>query len=134
MKNISLVEAKFIRSKLKSISTTLWDSTDNLVKETIIDKVRFELNEKPIICYFKKSSYWWILTNVSLIICNNNCIANYQLSNIHTVELNDLFDGIVKKKECSNLQLYINGQRIDLELENGTWPILYDIFKFITRH
>ncbi|MBK0380891.1 hypothetical protein [Mucilaginibacter segetis] len=133
MNNSSVVEAKFIRGKIKSKSTTLWISTDNFKKESIQNKFHFDENEKPIICYFKNSSYWWLLTNMLLAIYNNDKITNYKLVDIERVELNNLFDGTIDKKEYSNLDLYIGNQHIQLGLEKGTWPIIYNIFKFIIR-
>lgn len=127
----SIIEAKFLRSKTKSIYTLLWGKMNNPAKKFILSQVQLLLNERPIICFSPNNSYWWLLTDKRFMFYEKNHINYYSLNEFERVELKDLFEDRTNKQECSSMIFYISKDLININLEKGTWPIIYDIFKFV---
>jgi len=132
MKTVSTVEAKFKRSGIKSQATKLWRETDHSIRDLILEKAHLQLNEEPIINYYRNPLFWWLLTNERLLIFNTDDVVFYNLADITKVELKALFEGNVEKQDCTSVHIYVKDRYIDLDLENGTWPIIYNILRFVT--
>ena len=81
--------------------------------------------------YFPDENYWWVISNQRLIILDNGKYFNLLLSEISKVELKDIFHEDVQKLENKSIHIHLNNEVYKLLLEKSTWPIIYEIIKFL---
>lgn len=132
MKSVSAIEAKFLRKGVSTHLTKLWKEMDEPTKQIILDKVNLHSAEFVILNYFPNTAYFWILTNNRLIVINEDKFQYLPISEIKKVELSEIFDNQVSKQQNTGIHILINDEYIRLSLEPDTWPIIYDILKFVT--
>lgn len=133
MKSPSVIEAKFLRSKTQASFTKLWKEVNQGDKELILNNVNLLVDEAIIIYFLPNQTYWWLLTNKRLIIADNQHVTYVPLAEVKRVEAKEIFEDRVSKSENTNLSLYfLNDGELKLKLEQQTWPVIYEVLKFIT--
>lgn len=131
MINPSIIKSKIRRSKLNLKETILWDDSNYLNNNKTSELLL--ANGEEIILHCKKSTnHRWILTNMRLIFPN-------QMKQILLSDLLDVsFDAIESKpnSKMSNdeLTLSTNKGNSTLFVEEGTWHLFYEVFKFIINN
>jgi hypothetical protein len=132
MKSISAIQAKFLRLKVKTDSTNLFEEMGEKNKNIFSENIEPLAEEVMVICFFSSISYWWVLSNLRLIIKENNRINYISLSEIKNIELNEIFNNEIKKQDCLNIDLSLQSSKIKLKVEENTWHAIYNIMKFVT--
>ena len=132
MKKISVINAKIRRLNLKAEYTKFFNELGKNEKEIIEKEVVYINDEEPIFCFFSKIEYWWVITNLRIVICENNIVTYNPFEEIIQVQLNDIFEGEISKEECQNLEINLrNGEEIKINVEKNTWYAIYNIIKFL---
>ena len=131
MKSPKTIEAKFRRSKIETKLTKLWIDASSHMQLTVLKEIALNDSETPIILYFVNESQWWVITNERIFVRQINEITFINLSDIERVELKKLFEGEVEKNKCTSVQLFVKNQYWDFNLEAGTWPLIYEILRFM---
>lgn len=130
----STIVAKIKRLDIKGFSTKFFDKLDFNIREVIDNNIELHNNEKFILCYYLNTDYWWVITNLRLLINENEQTESYLFDSIKTVEVKDIFEGGISNQECDRLQLILqNGQEKNLNLENNTWFSILNLLKFLLR-
>lgn len=127
--NPSIIEAKFRRSKIDLDKTKLWKTFDINQKEYISNKINLIDNEKELICYYN-DDYWWLLTNNNLIVSDKENIKYIKLFEIFKIELSTNIKNINSTEVF--VGIFYQDNKIKLELEKSSWPIIIEILKFMT--
>lgn len=129
MSSLSSVEAKFKRSSITRQKTSLWKEANDALKNEFSSIVRLE-SEAEILIYFENKLRNYLITNKRLII---NLNKEIYLEDIDRV----FFDKIVReesgKKELDMLNITYKSKNIDLYVEVGTWPLIYQLLTFIIQ-
>jgi|GEM_PF-2576694 len=131
MKTASTIAAKFLRGQSHSDLTRLWKESSENIKNAISKAIIFNTDEIPIITFSHNTNYWWVLTNQRLIIMDSQTLIKIDFKEIEAVEVKKIIEGSISKLECSSIQLKINNSYMDIELEKGTWPNMFNIFRFV---
>lgn len=125
MFSISAVKGKFKRSQINFKNTYLWDDMDVIQKQQI--SIFLRIHERGIIYYNQSDSYYWFLTDQRIImkesVCNLNELVKVDFLNIK----NNPHEKISNKE----LTLFTKSSQFDLFVEEGSWHLFYNIFKFI---
>lgn len=104
MKSISAIQAKFLRSKVSTIHTKIWNDTNTIIQNRIIRAINVLTDELFVLCFFNES-YWWVITNKRLIISDGDEIKYLPLSSIDKVDILHILNGEVTKQEAQTLFL-----------------------------
>jgi hypothetical protein len=133
MKNsISTIKAKITRLNIKAASSKLYDDLEIDIKDIISKVVTYLNDEQPIFCYYLDSNYWWLLTNLRLIIEKNSVICYHLYNDIEQVNVRDIFEAGISNQECARLQILLkNGNEVDLDVEINTWFSVFNLLKFL---
>ncbi len=106
----------------------------SIEQEEVLSLIKLQPDESVILGYKEGKSYWWILTNLKLILKNGKSLDYFDLDNIEKVEVNQVFENETSKKEVSRLELKTkNEEVVELKVELGLWTTLYDLFLFIVK-
>lgn len=132
MKSVSVIEAKFLRSKLSTAHTKPWKETDSLIQNRIIESIVPLREELFVLCFFPNENYWWVITNMRLIISECNSIQYLPLESIEKIEISGILNGSETKQAAQTIYLESQHRKVNLITEKGTWHVIYDILKFIT--
>ena len=121
----SILKAKIKRSSVDFKNTYFWNSEAN---QKIIN-LFFSDEEEIILFYIKSKDYSWILTNKRLIFPS-------QMQQMILSELVDVSFDVVKndpnqKMSNNKLPLHTLEGNMVIFVEEGTWHLLYEVFKFI---
>ncbi|MCS3869424.1 hypothetical protein J3D55_002340 [Chryseobacterium ginsenosidimutans] len=125
---ISILEAKFRRSKLKLNYTELWKTLNISKQNIILQSINLSINETPIVTSFINNIEWWLLTDQT-IYNYNNYLDIILLSNISKIEM---FKDIKTLNE-SCINIYYNEKILLLKLEETSWIIIVEILKHLTH-
>jgi len=134
MKSSSIIQSKFLRSRTSAVQTKIWSFMEDDRKKTITEGIELLLGEEIILCFFPDQTYWWLLTNLRLIINEDSQLSYIQLSEVEKVDLRQIFENNISKYENESIVLYTVDGEISLKLEKLTWPIIYEVLKFATSH
>jgi hypothetical protein len=127
------IEAKFKRAGINPEKTYLWEEMKRELKAEIQNIVRLLHDEAFIICFYKSSNYFLLLTTHRIIIVENRHIIEVMYTSINEVKLNEVFSGGQTKMDNDTINIVLKSkQTIDIKVEIGTWHILYSIIKLIT--
>ncbi|HAR72105.1 MAG TPA: hypothetical protein DCR77_01660 [Flavobacteriaceae bacterium] len=130
--SISTIVAKIKRLDIKGGATNFFDKLDFNIREVIENNIELHNDEKFILCYYLNTDYWWVITNLRLLISENEQIESYLFDSIKTVEAKDIFERGISNQECDRLQLILqNEQEKNLNLENNTWFSVLNLLKFL---
>lgn len=125
---ISILEAKFRRSKLELTRTKLWKSLDLSKQNIILEKINSSLKETPIIISFINDIQWWLMTDQTIYNCNNS-LDIIPLNEISKIEISK----DVKYLNENYLKIYYNEIILSINLEQKYWIIIIDILKHLTQ-
>ena len=126
MVNISVIEAKFRRSKLLANYTLLWKDLSE-EKKKLLNNFALNQGEQIIICCKESDKIFYYLTNLRVISQNYSVFySEIELVNIVGIEEN--------KTNITELLLCLKttDNRL-LKLEQGTWTSMFDILKLLIR-
>lgn len=126
MFSISAIKGKFERSQINFHKTFLWEKISSSQKQKISTHLR--IDEIGIIYYEESESYSWLLTNERIIILNENW---YSLSDLIKVDFINIKINASEKISNRELTLFTNSIQFKLFLEENSWHVIYNIFKFI---
>lgn len=127
MLSISVIKAKFKRSGLNFKSTFIFDENSDQVNPK--DLFVFQTNEKCIIYFTRGNNYSWYLTNKRLIIPVENKFIS--LTDLTKIDFPNIKNNPSSKMENTELTLFTNSNQFKLFLEENSWHVFYNIFKFI---
>ncbi len=128
MYKASIIKAKIKRSKVVFKNTVLWDDIS-----FSFNNIKLSDNEEAILMYTKpKETYSWLFTNYRLILLHTN--NQIVLSDLINVELNFIKDNPDKKMENEELVIATKEKTFTLLVDENTWHLFYDIFKFIINN
>ncbi len=131
MKSQTSIESKFQRSKNKGKLTKLWKDIPANLQSFILTSISLDSVEVPIIIFYDDINNWWLLTSKKIFISQKNKNFAINLFEIDNVELKKIFDGEVSKDKNSAVQILVKNVYFDLDVEQGTWPLVYDILRFV---
>lgn len=127
MLSISVIKAKFKRSGLNFKSTFIFDENSEQVNPK--DLFVFQTNEKCIIYFTGDNNYSWYLTNKRLIIPVENQFIS--LTDLTKIDFPNIKNNPSSKMENTELTLFTKSNQFKLFLEENSWHVFYNIFKFI---
>ena len=126
----SILRAKIKRSNVNFQKTILWDDVDiKFSNNDYIARLFLDEDEEIILHYIKSKSYKWIFTNKRLIF--PNYFKQILLSELVHVDFNSVAENIETKMTNIELGLSTNDETFKIILEEGTWHLFYEVFKFI---
>lgn len=131
MKSISSIKAKFLRSKIETPSTNLFDNISSEYKSNICERIDLCENEDIIIYTYLSMSYWWVLTNLRVIINEDGKITYVNLADLVNVEPKEIFESSVSKLKGKSIDLILKDGDMKIYLESGTWNSIYNILKYV---
>lgn len=124
---ISILEAKFRRSKLDLQYTTLWKSLEISKQDVILEKIKL-IDEIPIFSFYLNSLDWWLITDKH--IYNHNKYLNIiNLKDISKIEI----PSNIKFIDNNYVNIYYNEKVLSLKLEQKSWIIIAEIIKHLTH-
>jgi len=131
MKKASTITAKFLRYKASFSNTKLWKDCDDSIQKSMLQVVKFDTKEEPVLAFYKSDLYWWLLTNCKIIISLEQKIEQVYFSDIDSVEFDDIIQGRITKEACRSLQIITRPWHYVLEVEERSWTIVYTILTFV---
>lgn len=120
-----------MRDKPALVKTKFWDDCGDILRTLISNAITFDRNEEPVLVYYEDDLYWWLLTNDKLIINNGRDVFKLNFSDIKCVEFDEIKQGRIRKELCTSLQLITNSWYYVLKIEERSWPIIYNLLKFV---
>lgn len=129
MFSISAVKGKFKRSGIDFKRTFLFDE-NTLSNEESLNL--FQVNEKCIIYYYGANNYNWYLTNERFIIPSENKITF--LYDLKKIDISNIKENPYQKIENNELTLFTQNEKFVFFVEDRSWHLFYNIFKFIIEH
>jgi len=131
MINPNIIESKFLRSRLTTNKTYLWKDVNEDTAKQILSLVELQDAESIILLFYDSKMKFWVLTNLRLITSEEPIV----LQDIHRVDIIDILESHENKMNGNHINIYLkNGERTILEVEVGTWHVMYSILKFIIMH
>lgn len=129
---ISTIAAKIKRLNIKGVSTKFYHELDPNFRVIIGSSIDLLNDEQFVFCYYLNADYWWVITNLRLLVSENEVVNSYSFDSIKSVEAKDIFEEGVTNQECNRLQLTLqSGQEKNLNLENNTWFSVLNLLKFL---
>jgi hypothetical protein len=126
MFSISAIKGKFERSEIDFRKTFLWEKISFSEKQKFSTDLK--VDEIGIIYYTESPEYFWLLTNERIIISNEKF---YNLSDLIKVDFVNIKANPSEKISNRELTLFTNSIQFKLFLEENSWHVFYNIFKFI---
>ncbi|MCA6423498.1 MAG: hypothetical protein IM568_11865 [Flavobacterium sp.] len=127
MFSISAVKGKFKRSKLDLEKTFLFDEQLSRLDNNILKL--FKIDEKCIIYYVESDTYSWYITNQRFLIPSED--KSIILSHLKRIDFLDLKQNPSNKLKNKQLNLFTDKQEFSFYVEERSWHLIFDIFKFI---
>ncbi|UOB16278.1 hypothetical protein [Abyssalbus ytuae] len=121
----SILKAKIKRSSVDFKNTYFWNSETS---PRIID-LFFSDGEEIILFYIQSKNYSWILTNTRLIFPSQ--MQQIRLSELVNVSFDTVKNDPNQKMSNNKLTLHTLKDTTVIFVEEGTWHLLYEVFKFI---
>lgn len=132
MFKVSTLRAKIKRSGVNFKNTVLWDdfeikysNNNTIVRLFLGDK------EEIIMHYVESKDYKWILTNERLIFPNHD--RQFKLADFVDVDFVNVKTNPHKKMTNTQLTLSTSNESFKLFVEEKTWHLFYEIFKFVIQ-
>lgn len=125
---VSILEAKFRRSKLDLDYTKLWKSLDISKQNLILENINLSVNETPIVTLFMKNTEWWLISDEKVYNYNNS-LDTIHLDAILNIEISK----DIKIHNENYLNIYYDEKILPLKLEQKSWIIIIEILKHLTH-
>ncbi|SUX48480.1 hypothetical protein [Chryseobacterium indoltheticum] len=120
--NVIAIEGKFKRSEIILKNTFLF-------KQKPTD-ISFDLdNDEYCILYYIDSTESWFLTNKNLIFPFVR--LSVDLSSLVKVDFSNIKENPSHKLINKRLDLFMENKKINIMVEEKSWHLIYNIFKFI---
>jgi len=120
--NVIAIEGKFKRSEIILKNTFLF-------KQKPTD-ISFDLdNDEYCILYYIDSTESWFLTNKNLIFPFVR--VSVDLSSLVKVDFSNIKENPSHKLINKRLDLFMENKKINIMVEEKSWHLIYNIFKFI---
>lgn len=126
MFSISAIKGKFERSQIDFKKTFLWEKIPVEQKQKILSNLK--INEIGVIYYKESENYSWLLTSERIIIFNEQ---SFNLSDLKKIDVINIKTNQSEKLSNRELTLFTNSNQFKLFLEENSWHVFYNIFKFI---
>lgn len=126
MFSISAIKGKFERSQIDFKKTFLWEKIPVEQKQKILSNL--QINEIGVIYYKESENYSWLLTSERIIIFNEQW---FNLSDLKKIDVINIKTNQSEKLSNRELTLFTNSNQFKLFLEENSWHVFYNIFKFI---
>lgn len=124
----SIIIAKIKRNGVKFKDTFLWNNRPDDLQDA--NSINLLLNkDEEVIVVYRCSGYCWVLTNRRFFIPEE--MATIFLSDIIEVDFKRLKENPLEKTTNDELNLITSEKEYIVYFEEKTWPLFYDIFKFI---
>ncbi|UGU17915.1 hypothetical protein LS482_08545 [Sinomicrobium kalidii] len=126
----SIIKSKIKRSGVEFVDTYLFDSKDlvNNLGHNI-----FLHPDEEVIMQYQKEQIRWGLTNMRLILPNK--LNQIVLEEITGVDFEKIKNEESTKFNNQTIDLHLrNGNRFTLNVEKGTWHLIFEIFKYIINY
>lgn len=121
--NVIAIEGKFRRNKMIFKNTFLF-------KEKPINISNILDNDEYCVIYYLDSAInSWFLTNKKLILPDIK--LNIDLSSLKKIDFINIRENPAQKLINQELDLFTASNRISITVEEKSWPLIYNIFKFI---
>ncbi|VFA43731.1 hypothetical protein [Chryseobacterium indologenes] len=125
---VSILEAKFRRSKLELNYTSLWKSLEVSKQNIILNKINLLTDEIPIISLYLNDLDWWLITNQH-IYNYDNFLSIINVKEILKIEI----PGKIKFLDENYINIYYEEKMLPLKLEQKSWIIISEIIKSLTH-
>jgi len=132
---MKIIKSSIIKSKIKRSGIALQDTQIFEDKNTVNDfTFNFLLNEyEEIIMKFENDINKWVLTNYRLLFPNR--LSQILLGDIIGVDIQSIRNQESTKTNNTSIDLLLNNQKsVSLNVEKGTWPLMFEIFKYIANY
>ena len=129
MFSISAIKGKFKKSDIDFEKTFLYEEKPFLNEEALN---LLQMNEKCIIYYKESSNYSWYLTDKRFIIPSENRVI--YLHDLKKVDISNIKENPSQKMENKELTLFTNNEEFNFFVEQKSWHLFYNIFKFIIEN
>lgn len=126
----NIIEAKFERASALLLQTKPWRQM-TADERQYFEKMPLYEDESPILGFFKNDNYLWMLTTDRLLIFDSGSFKSFKFSEISEIEIIGLEDGTIAKQNISAIRIMSTESNINLELEQGSWHVIYPILQFI---
>ena len=130
MFSISAIKGKFKRSNLILEKTFLFDEQLSKLDNNILQLLK--IDEKCIIYYIESDTYSWYITNKRFLIPREG--KKIDLSDLKRIDFLNLKENPSNKLKNKELNLFTEKQEFNFYVEEGSWHLIYDIFKFIIEN
>ena len=130
MFNTSILRAKIKRSNINFKNTFLFDRPNDIPDG--IEKsptITLEEGEEIIISYIKSENYKWTLTNHKIYFFDG--MDSILLTDLVKVDVENIKANPDSKTTNTELTLFTNKETRKIFVEEGTWHLFYNVFKFI---
>ncbi len=126
----NIIKAKIRRRNINFKYTYLYDDAESLnINQSIFSDVTLKDNEEIILYHDNLNNYNWIITNQRLLFPFDELEVPF--SQICDVNFDSIMDSPENKMSNCELILVLKDGKVKIFLEKGTWPLVYEIFKFI---
>ncbi len=125
----SALKAKIARSSVNLTKTFLGENIKNILNtEDIINLFLFE--DEEILLIFNDDREGWILTGKRLI--QPKKLNQILINDMEKVDFDDIKEEKSSKKDNTTLFLHLkNNKKYKIKVEDKTWFLFYDIFKWV---
>ncbi|MCT2407686.1 hypothetical protein NZD88_09070 [Chryseobacterium antibioticum] len=123
---VSILEAKFRRSKLELNYTSLWKSLEVSKQNIILRKINLLTDEIPIISLYLNDLDWWLITNQNIY---NSFLSIINLKEVLKIEI----PSNIKFLDENYIYIYYSEKMLPLKLEQRSWVIITEIIKNLTH-
>lgn len=125
----NILKAKIKRSNAQLKNTHIYDPESSVSDLCLFSKLFLRRTEDIILYHSDENENNWILTNQRLIFPVN--MVDIDISKIKDVFFDNVHDNPEQKMTNTELVLQTENEKIKLFAEEGTWPLIYEVFKFI---
>jgi len=126
---ISAIEGKIKRSGIEFLKTSFWFNHNPDSNKEDWTRLLLHNDERILIIYQESSDYRWVLTSQRLFIPNE--LITIKICDLLEANFEDLELGKTTKLENDSINLRTKNATIKLYLEENSWHLFIDIFKFI---
>jgi len=130
---VTIVERKFLRDNNSLHYTRLWSDLPIVQQQMLRSSIHLGADEQIILAFFLSENYWWVLTSKKATVYEKGAFRVVDLHKIERVELTEVFEAVTSKSNNKSIDLHSASDTIRLQLEQDSWPGMYNLFKFVTN-
>ena len=132
---MKIIKSSIIKSKIKRSGIALKDTQifeDNHIENKLA--FNFLLNEnEEVIIKFENDIDKWVLTNYRILFPNK--LSQILLGEIIGVDIENIRSQESTKNNNTSIDLLLSNQKkVSMNVENGTWPLMFEVFKYIANY